>query len=103
MGGETGGESLEKSQTKVSLYKDSLFDGTSTVTENVTVTVTGVNENAVITVGAGNSSTGTVTEDTSSGALTSSGTLSFSDVDLGDTHTVTAVWATSGAHGTRTA
>src|SRR5258706_270316 len=66
------------------------------------VTITGSNENPVITAA---NATGAVTEDVavnSSGNLTSSGTVSFTDVDLTDTHTVSASPAATGYLGTFT-
>jgi VCBS repeat-containing protein len=61
-------------------------DNGATVTQDVTIIITGTNDAPVLTVdGAGG-----VTEDTAvvSGNLTDSGTLSFTDVDTTDTHTV---------------
>ncbi|MCK1575097.1 VCBS domain-containing protein [Bradyrhizobium sp. 174] len=75
----------------------------STATQTVTVTITGTNDNAVITVGAGNSASGAVTEDAHPTSETASGTLSFSDVDLSDTHSVTSVTPSAGALGMLTA
>ncbi len=63
-------------------------------TGTVTVTVTGTNDDPIITVGAGDSDTGAVTElpDRDAGEntddLTDTGSLSFGDVDLSDGHTV---------------
>ncbi|MCK1504295.1 VCBS domain-containing protein [Bradyrhizobium sp. 18] len=75
----------------------------STATQTVTVTTTGTNDNAVITVGAGNSASGAVTEDAHPTSETASGMLSFSDVDLSDTHSVTSVTPSAGALGMLTA
>jgi VCBS repeat-containing protein len=73
-------------------------------TKTITVNVTGTNDNAIISVGSGNHDTGAVTEDAhESGTETTSGTLSFSDVDLTDHHSVTGVTASDGALGTLTA
>src|SRR5438067_2305761 len=57
------------------------------------VIIRSANEGAKITVGTGDHATGAVTEDTNvtAGNLTTSGTLSFSDVDLSDVHSVTGV------------
>src|ERR1700730_1291556 len=93
-------------QTKTEASTVSLFDGTSTVTKDVTVTITGTNDAAIISVGSGNHDTGAVTEDAQgheTGTETTSGTLSFSDVDLTDHHSVTGVTASNGALGTLTA
>src|SRR5207248_1798324 len=94
---------LAQGQTKVETFTISLSDGTSTVTKDVTVTITGTNDNAVITVAAGDSASGAVTEDAHPLTETASGTLSFSDVDLADTHSVTGVTPSAGALGTLTA
>ncbi|MCK1549543.1 VCBS domain-containing protein [Bradyrhizobium sp. 177] len=75
----------------------------STATQTVTVTTTGTNDNAVITVGAGNSASGAVTEDAHPTSETASGMLSFSDVDLSDSHSVTSVTPSAGALGMLTA
>src|SRR5205823_3568258 len=68
---------LAQGQTKTESFTVHLFDGTSTVDKIVTVTITGTNDNAVITVGAGNSASGAVTEDAHPTSETASGTLSF--------------------------
>src|SRR5436853_82518 len=65
--------------------------------------ITGTKDNAVITVAAGDSASGAVTEDAHPLTETASGTLSFSDVDLQDTHSVTGLTAFAGALGTLTA
>ncbi|MDG4889253.1 VCBS domain-containing protein, partial [Mesorhizobium sp. WSM4887] len=63
-----------------------------TVDQVVTVTVTGTNDDPTITATA----TGSVTEDSPAGATeTSSGTISFADVDLTDSHSVTASFLSS--------
>src|SRR5438105_1815110 len=64
--------------------------GCSKVIKDVAVTITGANEGAKITVGTGDHATGAVTEDTNVTArnLTTSGTLSFSDVHLRPVHTL---------------
>src|SRR5437763_1090515 len=70
-----------------------------TVAKDIKVTITGANEGAKITVGTGDHATGAVTEDTNVTArnLTTSGTLSFSDVDLSDVHSFTWVSASTRA------
>ncbi|MET4120561.1 VCBS repeat-containing protein, partial [Bradyrhizobium sp. JR1.5] len=90
---------LAQGQTKTETFTVHLFDGTSTVDKIVTVTITGTNDNAVITVGA----SGAVTEDAHPTSETASGMLSFSDVDLSDTHSVTSVTPSAGALGMLTA
>ncbi len=59
-------------------------------TESVTITITGTNDAPVLTVDA----SGAVTEDVAvvAGNLTDSGTLSFTDVDTTNTHTVSSVY-----------
>src|SRR5205823_3654228 len=94
---------LAKDQTKTETFTVHLFDGTSTVDKVVTVTITGTNDAAVISVAAGDHDTGAVTEDAHPLSETASGTLSFSDVDLADTHSVTGVTPSAGALGTLTA
>src|SRR5207245_1600316 len=96
---------LAQGQTKVETFTIHLDDGTSTVDKLVTVTITGTNEDAVISVGAGDHASGGVTEDVAvtAGNLATTGTLSFSDVDLIDTHAVTGVTPSLGALGTLTA
>ncbi|TPJ36955.1 VCBS domain-containing protein [Mesorhizobium sp. B2-8-3] len=62
------------------------------VTRDVVITITGTNDNPTMSATA----TGSVTEDTPAGATeTASGTVSFTDVDLTDTHTVTATFLSS--------
>ncbi|MBL0422373.1 VCBS domain-containing protein, partial [Ramlibacter sp. AW1] len=76
-------------------------DGSSTQTASFTVTITGTNDVPVV---ATEDVTGAVAELVSpAGDLTDSGTISFSDVDLTDVHSVSAVTASSGALGTLTA
>ena len=67
-------------------------------TQAVTVTITGSNENPVITA----STDGAVTEDTVTTNLTTAGTVSFTDVDLTDTHLVSATPVGGGYVGTFT-
>ncbi|MCL1060504.1 VCBS domain-containing protein, partial [Shewanella gelidimarina] len=54
-------------------------------TQIVTVTVTGTNDIPVLTI---NDTVGAVTEDDDNPTLSDSGILSFTDVDNGDTHTI---------------
>ena len=65
------------------------------------MTIVGTNEAPVIAINSGNSATGTVTDTASATTLSSAGTLSFTDVDLTDTHTV-SVSSASGDLGTLT-
>src|SRR5206468_1250916 len=92
--------------TRVETFTDHMNDGTSTADQVVSVSITGNNEDAKITVGAGDSASGAVTEDVAtdgSNNLNASGTLSFSDVDLIDRHSVTGVTPSVRALGTLTA
>src|SRR5262249_16817354 len=83
-----------------------LFDGTSTVSKDVTVTDRNRDVKGKIRVGWGDHDTGAVKEDAQGlevGVEKTSGTLSFSDVDLTKQHAVSLVTASSGALGTLTA
>src|SRR5207248_786608 len=86
---------LAKDQTITETYQVKVSDNNGGfATQNVTVTITGTNEDPVVTAHTG----GAVTEDTNldtSGNLTSSGTVSFTDVDLTDTHTAAATFVSS--------
>ncbi|MEI6639428.1 MAG: VCBS domain-containing protein, partial [Chlorobium sp.] len=78
-------------------------DKGATSSSRVTVTLTGTNDAAVV---ASTDVTGAVSETIGTPAalatLTDSGTLWFSDVDLSDLHTVSAVTASTGALGVLT-
>ena len=94
---------LAAGQTKTDTFAVTLLDGYgNTATQSVTVTITGTNESPVITVGSTNSATGAVTSNLTATTLATAGTLSFSDVDLTDTHT-TSVTPQSGDLGSLTA
>ncbi|WP_339329532.1 retention module-containing protein [Aeromonas hydrophila] len=67
---------LGEGETKVETFTVASVDGT---THTVTITITGVNDAAVIT----GSDTGAVTEDETNPTLTETGTLSVTDVDRG--------------------
>ena len=76
-------------------------DKGATATQAVVLSITGTNDAPVI---GAQDLIGAVTEQvTPAGKLTDSGTISFSDVDLLDTHTVSAAAASSGTLGTLTA
>ncbi|WP_342710725.1 VCBS domain-containing protein [Bradyrhizobium sp. B124] len=63
-----------------------------TVSQPVTITVTGTNDLPTVTVTA----TGSVTEDTPAGATeATSGTISYADADVTDSHTVSATFVSS--------
>ncbi|USJ77519.1 VCBS domain-containing protein [Aeromonas hydrophila] len=68
---------LGEGETKVETFTVASVDGT---THTVTITITGVNDAAVIT----GSDTGAVTEDETTPILTETGTLSVTDVDGAD-------------------
>ncbi|WP_206814785.1 VCBS domain-containing protein [Aeromonas dhakensis] len=68
---------LGEGETKVETFTVASVDGT---THTVTITITGVNDAAVIT----GTDTGGVTEDESNPTLTETGTLTVSDVDGAD-------------------
>ncbi|MBW5271356.1 cell surface protein, partial [Aeromonas hydrophila] len=68
---------LGEGETKVETFVVKSVDGTE---HTVTITITGVNDAAVIT----GSDTGAVTEDETNPTLTETGTLSVSDVDGAD-------------------
>ncbi|BBS85833.1 hypothetical protein WP7W18E02_07300 [Aeromonas media] len=68
---------LGEGETKVETFVVTSVDGTE---HTVTITITGVNDAAVIT----GSDTGSVTEDESTPTLTETGTLSVTDVDGAD-------------------
>jgi VCBS repeat-containing protein len=82
---------LAAGETIVETYEISLTDSEvgGTITREVEVTITGTNDAPIILV---EDLVGAVTEANSAVALTNSGTLSFSDVDLTDTHTVTPTY-----------
>jgi VCBS repeat-containing protein len=103
--GQANVQALAAGQTVQDTFTARVADGHGSFdTKTITVNVTGTNDNAIISVGAGDHNTGAVTENAhASGTETSSGTLSFSDVDLTDHHSVTGVTASSGALGTLTA
>jgi VCBS repeat-containing protein len=97
------GETLEVT------YDVAISDGPTSASQTVTITIDGANDLPVITSGPGSDSTaeqpgvtGSPDPDTGSG-----GTLSFTDVDLSDTHTVSvllnsAVWSSGGTIPTQT-
>ncbi|WP_206814784.1 VCBS domain-containing protein [Aeromonas dhakensis] len=74
---------LGEGETKVETFTVASVDGT---THTVTITITGVNDAAVIT----GTDTGGVTEDESNPTLTETGTLTVSDVDGADEATFVA-------------
>ncbi|PCJ26905.1 MAG: hypothetical protein COA96_04555 [SAR86 cluster bacterium] len=95
-------EYLAKNQTKVESFLITLDDGNGgTVDRTVDVTITGTNDVPIV---SSEDVTGGVTELVIAvGNLTDNGTLSFSDVDLTDSHSIQPVTASAGALGTLTA
>lgn len=98
----TAAQYLAVGQTVTEVYTVKVDDGHGgTATQDVTVTLTGTNDVPVVTA---TDVTGGVTElVTAAGNLTDSGTISFSDVDLTDVHSVGTVTPSAGALGTLTA
>ncbi|HEU4852294.1 MAG TPA: VCBS domain-containing protein, partial [Telluria sp.] len=73
---------LAAGETEEEVFTVELNDGNgSTTTQNVTVTITGTNDNVIVTSAA---QEGSVTEDTAPGSAT--GTIQFTDADLTDEH-----------------
>ncbi|SFZ78645.1 retention module-containing protein, partial [Chitinimonas taiwanensis] len=70
-------EQLAANEARVETFTVTLNDGS---TRTIVINVTGTNDGAVIGAGAGDTNTGSVTEDTT---LTSSGKLTVTDVDNG--------------------
>ena len=82
-------EYLAVGETKIETFTVTLDDNEGgTVDRDVTVTITGTNDAPILSVEA----TGAVTEDNATPNLTDTGTLSFTDVDLSDTHTITSIY-----------
>ena len=95
-------QSLAVGETITQVYTVTVSDGHGgTVPQDVTVTITGVNDAPAIVTGS-TTATGGVTEDTNivAGNIATSGTIAFQDVDLIDTHTATFALksTTSSAH-----
>ena len=95
-------EYLAKDETKVETFTFTVDDGNGgSVERTVSVTITGTNDAPVV---AATDVTGAVTElVTPTGDLTDTGTIAFSDVDLTDGHSVSAVTPSLGALGVLTA
>ncbi|WGD52022.1 VCBS domain-containing protein [Bradyrhizobium sp. CB1650] len=87
-------QSLAEGQTITQVYTVTVDDHHGgTVSQDVTVTITGTNDVPTITSGAA-AATGKVTEDTGL-TLSIDGTLAIQDLDLIDTHTAQAVFKSS--------
>ena len=98
----TSANYLAKGQTAIETFEVTINDNQgSSVKQSISVTVTGANDtpliNAVLTDSLGN-----ITEDASIPTLSDSGLIAFSDVDLSDSHTVSAVKAGGTLGGTLT-
>ena len=92
---------LAAGQTLTQTYAVTVTDTAgATATKDVVITINGTNDAPVVDA---TDVTGTITEMvTPVGNLTDSGTIGFTDVDLTDSHTVSAVTASAGALGTLT-
>nr|WP_245471115.1 VCBS domain-containing protein [Bradyrhizobium genosp. SA-3] len=87
-------QSLAEGQTITQVYTVTFTDNhNATVTQDVAVTITGVNDAPTVTSDA-LAATGEVTEDTGP-TLSIDGTLAIQDLDLIDTHTAQAVFKSS--------
>ena len=88
-------QSLAVGQTITQVYTVTFDDGHGgTVSQDVTVVITGTNDTPVVTSDA-SAATGAVTEDAATPDLTASGTLQIQDLDLIDSHTAGFVFSTS--------
>jgi VCBS repeat-containing protein len=84
---EAAAQYLGEGESVTEKYIVTIDDGHgSTTTQTITITVTGTNDDPVLSVDAA----GAVTEDAADPTLSDTGTLSFTDVDVNDTHTVGA-------------
>ncbi|WP_338807077.1 VCBS domain-containing protein [Pseudomonas chlororaphis] len=91
-------QSLAQGQTASETYVVTVSDGHgSSTTQNVTITITGTNDQVQITSGV---QTGDAKED--SGDYAASGNITFTDADLIDTHSVTVTPGASGYLGSFT-
>ena len=95
-------EYLAAGQTKLETFSFNVLDGQGgSVARTVSVTITGTNDAPLVAVV---DITGTVTElITPAGNLTDTGTITFTDVDLNDAHSVSVITASGGALGSLTA
>ena len=89
---------LAAEQTATESFTITIDDGHGGIVDQpVTVTVTGTNDRPTISAADG---TGAVTEDAAAPNLTDTGTVTFDDLDLIDTHSVSAA-AAAGQHAWR--
>jgi VCBS repeat-containing protein len=85
-------DSLQAGQKLTQTYEVTVDDDHGgTAKQTVTISITGTNDAPILTV----DNSGSVTEDVSvvAGKLSDSGSLSYADVDIGDTHTVSSTLA----------
>ncbi|WP_244552516.1 VCBS domain-containing protein [Bradyrhizobium sp. Ghvi] len=88
-------QSLAEGQTITQVYTVTIDDHHGgTVTQDVTVVITGTNDAPTITSNTA-AATGGVTEDAATPTLSTGGTLAIQDLDLIDTHTAAAVFKSS--------
>ncbi|MGX4774380.1 VCBS domain-containing protein [Bradyrhizobium guangdongense] len=88
-------QSLAEGQTITQVYTVTIDDHHGgTVTQDVTVVITGTNDAPTITSNAA-AAAGGVTEDAATPTLSTGGTLAIQDLDLIDTHTAAAVFKSS--------
>jgi len=91
---EAAAQYLAAGQSVTETYVVTVADGNgSTITQNVTITITGTND-AVTVVAADTTASGMVVEDTTSVA---SGSIAFTDVGLKDGHTASVAAAAGNA------
>ena len=90
---------LAQGETATETFTVAISDGHGgTVSQDVTVTVTGTNDAPTIAV-AGTDALGAVTEDATSPTLGDSGTIAFNDVDLIDVHSASVTAAAGNSLG----
>ncbi|WP_454845434.1 VCBS domain-containing protein [Pseudomonas farris] len=95
---DSAAQYLAQGQTAIETYVVTISDGHgSSTTQNVTITITGTNDQVQITSGV---QAGDAGED--SGDYAASGSITFTDVDLIDTHSVTVTPGASGYLGSFT-
>ncbi|MBO8087516.1 MAG: VCBS domain-containing protein [Marichromatium sp.] len=88
---------LAQGEEKIETFEVTIDDGNGgTDTKTVTITITGTNDAPVL---SSEVTSGAITEGDSSDTLTTTGEISFSDVDLSDTHTLSVSNVSSGTLG----
>jgi large repetitive protein len=87
----SAGQALAADESVIESFEIAIDDGHGgIVTQTVSVTVEGVNDDPTISAAA---ATGSVTEDASPVTLSTSGTITFDDIDLTDLHTASVAAA----------